>query len=144
MPQARKHHYVINILKHQDTPISSQLAVTLLNPRIVIAAAMSTILLVGATRGLGESLANTYKSDPNNHVLATARAADPPPSSKLCRLLHCITRFSCTFFLMLVTDAFVLQPKILPTFLESTSLLQMRGRSCSIFFTRSLFLTSTL
>ncbi|KAF2443111.1 NAD(P)-binding protein [Karstenula rhodostoma CBS 690.94] len=43
---------------------------------------MPTILVVGATRGLGASLANAYKSDPNNHVLATARSADPPPNTK--------------------------------------------------------------
>ncbi|KAL1594306.1 hypothetical protein SLS60_010063 [Paraconiothyrium brasiliense] len=43
---------------------------------------MSTILIVGATRGLGASLANLYKSDPNNHVLATARTGNPPPNTK--------------------------------------------------------------
>lgn len=42
---------------------------------------MPTILVVGATRGLGASLAKAYTSDPNNHVLATARSADPPPNS---------------------------------------------------------------
>ncbi|KAL5405116.1 hypothetical protein PMIN04_012432 [Paraphaeosphaeria minitans] len=43
---------------------------------------MPTILVVGATRGLGASLTNAYKSDPNNHVLATARSANPPSSTE--------------------------------------------------------------
>lgn len=52
---------------------------------------MPNILIIGATRGLGASLANYYKSDPSNHVLATARTANPPPSSTLpqFRLLNC-------------------------------------------------------
>jgi NAD(P)-dependent dehydrogenase (short-subunit alcohol dehydrogenase family) len=59
---------------------------------------MPTILLVGATRGLGASLANSYKSDPNNHVLATARTANPPASSTHFRLLNCITEFLLHIF----------------------------------------------
>ena len=51
---------------------------------------MPTILIVGATRGLGASLANAYQSDPNNRVLATARTANPPPSSTHIRVLNCI------------------------------------------------------
>ncbi|KAF1980263.1 NAD(P)-binding protein [Bimuria novae-zelandiae CBS 107.79] len=43
---------------------------------------MPTILVLGATRGLGASVANLYRSDPNNNVLATARSANPPPSTK--------------------------------------------------------------
>lgn len=42
---------------------------------------MPTILVVGATRGLGASLANVYKADPDNNVLATARSSDTPPNS---------------------------------------------------------------
>ncbi|KAF2649821.1 NAD(P)-binding protein [Lophiostoma macrostomum CBS 122681] len=43
---------------------------------------MPVILVVGATRGLGASLANAYASKPENHVLATARSSDPPENSK--------------------------------------------------------------
>ncbi|KAJ4288609.1 hypothetical protein N0V90_011846 [Kalmusia sp. IMI 367209] len=43
---------------------------------------MPVILIVGATRGLGASLANTYTSDPNYHVIATARSANPPANTK--------------------------------------------------------------
>jgi NAD(P)-dependent dehydrogenase (short-subunit alcohol dehydrogenase family) len=43
---------------------------------------MPAILVVGATRGLGASLVELYASDPSNHVLATARTADPPENSK--------------------------------------------------------------
>ncbi|KAF1939941.1 NAD(P)-binding protein [Clathrospora elynae] len=43
---------------------------------------MSTILVVGATRGLGASLVETYAADADNHVLATARSSEPPASTK--------------------------------------------------------------
>ena len=43
---------------------------------------MPTILVVGATRGLGASIVKTYAEDPNNQVLATARTPDPPADSK--------------------------------------------------------------
>ncbi|KAF2827950.1 NAD(P)-binding protein [Ophiobolus disseminans] len=43
---------------------------------------MPTILVVGATRGLGASIVNTYAADSNNHVLATSRASDPPADTK--------------------------------------------------------------
>ena len=43
---------------------------------------MSTILIVGATRGLGSSLVQAYAADANNHVLATARTSNPPENSK--------------------------------------------------------------
>jgi NAD(P)-dependent dehydrogenase (short-subunit alcohol dehydrogenase family) len=43
---------------------------------------MPTILIVGATRGLGASIVKHYATDPNNHVLATARASDPPADGK--------------------------------------------------------------
>lgn len=39
---------------------------------------MPTILVVGATRGLGASIAEVYAADADNHVLATARSSDPP------------------------------------------------------------------
>lgn len=42
---------------------------------------MPTILIVGATRGLGASLAKLYASDANNEVLATARSSNPPANS---------------------------------------------------------------
>jgi NAD(P)-dependent dehydrogenase (short-subunit alcohol dehydrogenase family) len=41
---------------------------------------MPTILVVGATRGLGASIVKTYAADANNHVLATARTSEPPES----------------------------------------------------------------
>ncbi|KAJ4341277.1 hypothetical protein N0V95_007283 [Ascochyta clinopodiicola] len=44
---------------------------------------MPVILVVGATRGLGASLVELYASDPNNYVLATARATDPPANSTI-------------------------------------------------------------
>lgn len=43
---------------------------------------MPTILVVGATRGLGASIVQEYAADVNNHVLATARASKPPSSTK--------------------------------------------------------------
>jgi NAD(P)-dependent dehydrogenase (short-subunit alcohol dehydrogenase family) len=39
---------------------------------------MSNILIVGATRGLGASLANQYASHPNTTVYGTTRSAEPP------------------------------------------------------------------
>jgi short-subunit dehydrogenase len=42
---------------------------------------MSTkILIVGATRGLGASLANLYSKNPSNHVFGTSRSPSPPSS----------------------------------------------------------------
>ncbi|KAF2124877.1 NAD(P)-binding protein [Dothidotthia symphoricarpi CBS 119687] len=43
---------------------------------------MSVVLIVGATRGLGASLAKAYASDSDTHVLATARTSDPPANTK--------------------------------------------------------------
>lgn len=40
--------------------------------------AMPTILIIGATRGLGFELAKAYASKPDNYVLATARTSNPP------------------------------------------------------------------
>jgi len=42
---------------------------------------MPTILFVGATRGLGASIVQKYAADANNHVLATARASEPPENT---------------------------------------------------------------
>src|SRR3712207_28179 len=39
---------------------------------------MPVVLIVGATRGLGASLAKAYASEPTNQVLATARSSSPP------------------------------------------------------------------
>ena len=44
---------------------------------------MTVILIVGATRGLGYSLAKTYASNPENYVLATARTSNPPANCML-------------------------------------------------------------
>lgn len=41
---------------------------------------MSSILIVGATRGLGASLRALYSSKPATHVYATARSSTPEPS----------------------------------------------------------------
>jgi NAD(P)-dependent dehydrogenase (short-subunit alcohol dehydrogenase family) len=43
---------------------------------------MPTILVVGATRGLGASIVQNYAADANNRVLATARTSSPPANSK--------------------------------------------------------------
>jgi NAD(P)-dependent dehydrogenase (short-subunit alcohol dehydrogenase family) len=43
---------------------------------------MPTILVVGATRGLGASIVQTYAADADNRVLATARSSSPPADSK--------------------------------------------------------------
>jgi len=43
---------------------------------------MLSILVVGATRGLGNSLVQTYAADANNRVLATARTSKPPANTK--------------------------------------------------------------
>ncbi|PVH92314.1 NAD(P)-binding protein [Periconia macrospinosa] len=42
---------------------------------------MPVILIVGATRGLGASLAKTYASESTNQVLATARSSSPPENA---------------------------------------------------------------
>jgi NAD(P)-dependent dehydrogenase (short-subunit alcohol dehydrogenase family) len=39
---------------------------------------MPTILIVGATRGLGAALANLYASSPSNTVFGTTRSASNP------------------------------------------------------------------
>ncbi|KAF1952131.1 NAD(P)-binding protein [Byssothecium circinans] len=43
---------------------------------------MAVILIVGATRGLGASLAKKYAVDSKNQVLATARSSEPPADTK--------------------------------------------------------------
>ena len=43
---------------------------------------MPNILIIGATRGLGASLANAYASHPNTTVYGTTRAATAPSSSE--------------------------------------------------------------
>jgi NAD(P)-dependent dehydrogenase (short-subunit alcohol dehydrogenase family) len=48
---------------------------------------MPTILVVGATRGLGASIVKTYAADANNRVFATARTSSPPANSKLHSIL---------------------------------------------------------
>lgn len=44
---------------------------------------MTRVLIIGATRGLGASLANTYASQPSTTVFGTTRSASPPKSSTL-------------------------------------------------------------
>ena len=39
---------------------------------------MPTVLVIGATRGLGASLANAYSSQPNTVVYGTTRDSGPP------------------------------------------------------------------
>lgn len=39
---------------------------------------MPTVLIIGATRGLGASLVQLYAGDANNNVFGTARSSDPP------------------------------------------------------------------
>jgi short-subunit dehydrogenase len=41
---------------------------------------MSSILIVGATRGLGAQLIKCYASNPSNTVYGTSRSSTPPPS----------------------------------------------------------------
>lgn len=42
---------------------------------------MVSVLIVGATRGLGASLAKQYASQASNIVFGTARSASPPENS---------------------------------------------------------------
>ncbi len=44
---------------------------------------MPNVLIIGATRGLGASLANTYASQPHTIVYGTTRSSSPPSSDKL-------------------------------------------------------------
>jgi NAD(P)-dependent dehydrogenase (short-subunit alcohol dehydrogenase family) len=44
---------------------------------------MPSILVVGATRGLGASIVKIYAANPDNHVLATARTSNPPANCEL-------------------------------------------------------------
>ena len=44
---------------------------------------MPTILIIGATRGLGASLATTYASDSKNIVYGTTRSSSGPSEPKL-------------------------------------------------------------
>ena len=44
---------------------------------------MPTILIIGATRGLGASLANAYAADSSNTVFGTTRAAHDPKDGKM-------------------------------------------------------------
>jgi NAD(P)-dependent dehydrogenase (short-subunit alcohol dehydrogenase family) len=44
---------------------------------------MPNILIIGATRGLGASLANAYASNPSNNVFGTTRSPSGPSHSKL-------------------------------------------------------------
>jgi NAD(P)-dependent dehydrogenase (short-subunit alcohol dehydrogenase family) len=55
---------------------------------------MPTILVVGATRGLGASIVKTYAADASNHVLATARSSDTPADSKYTSAPHRAAFFS--------------------------------------------------
>jgi NAD(P)-dependent dehydrogenase (short-subunit alcohol dehydrogenase family) len=49
---------------------------------------MSTILIIGATRGLGASLANAYANDSSNVVFGTTRSAHSPGNSSLSDNIH--------------------------------------------------------
>jgi len=52
---------------------------------------MPTILIVGATRGLGASLVQLYAKDANNYVFGTARSSDPPTGGELYNpTQHCL------------------------------------------------------
>jgi NAD(P)-dependent dehydrogenase (short-subunit alcohol dehydrogenase family) len=44
---------------------------------------MPSVLIIGATRGLGASLANTYASDPSNTVYGTTRSSTAPSDDKI-------------------------------------------------------------
>lgn len=44
---------------------------------------MPNVLIVGATRGLGASLANAYASHPDTTVFGTTRSAEGPKGGKL-------------------------------------------------------------
>lgn len=43
---------------------------------------MPNILVIGATRGLGASLANLYSSQPHTTVYGTTRSSSAPPSDE--------------------------------------------------------------
>ncbi|RMZ70783.1 oxidoreductase [Pyrenophora seminiperda CCB06] len=44
---------------------------------------MATVLVVGATRGLGACIVQQYAADTNNRVLATARTSEPPANTNI-------------------------------------------------------------
>ena len=44
---------------------------------------MANVLIIGATRGLGASLANAYASQPSTTVFGTTRSAAGPKGGKL-------------------------------------------------------------
>ena len=44
---------------------------------------MLNVLVIGATRGLGASLANAYASQPSTTVFGTTRSANAPKGNKL-------------------------------------------------------------
>lgn len=51
---------------------------------------MVSVLIVGATRGLGASLANAYASDPSNVVFGTTRSAAGPTDDKISKKVNWI------------------------------------------------------
>jgi NAD(P)-dependent dehydrogenase (short-subunit alcohol dehydrogenase family) len=49
---------------------------------------MPTVLVVGATRGLGASMVQTYAANAKNRVLATARTSEPPADSNKMHIMQ--------------------------------------------------------
>jgi len=46
------------------------------------------VLIIGATRGLGASLANAYAASPNNVVFGTTRSSAGPADSRISKDVH--------------------------------------------------------
>ncbi|KAI9730028.1 MAG: hypothetical protein M1818_008297 [Claussenomyces sp. TS43310] len=57
---------------------------------------MPNVLIIGATRGLGASLANAYASRDNNTVFGTTRSAHGPESDGLSRDIHWVPNIDLT------------------------------------------------
>ena len=49
---------------------------------------MPNILIIGATRGLGASLANNYASEPSNTVYGTTRSSTGPSDDKISKAVR--------------------------------------------------------
>jgi NAD(P)-dependent dehydrogenase (short-subunit alcohol dehydrogenase family) len=49
---------------------------------------MPNILIIGATRGLGASLANAYASEPSNTVYGTTRSSAAPSDDKISKAVN--------------------------------------------------------
>jgi NAD(P)-dependent dehydrogenase (short-subunit alcohol dehydrogenase family) len=114
---------------------------------------MPTILVVGATRGLGASIVNAYAADANNHILATARTSNPPANSMapLCLFSSCSPYWICllTCFLRLAKNiAYIPSIDIATPEASSTLIHYLESRKIShidtVIITAGYFATESL